>query len=208
VDPDRDLLARWQAGDQPAGQALFARHFDSVYRFFATKCDGEPDELVQRTFLACLQSRDRYRGDASFRTFLFAIARHELYQHYRHRERHGRRFDAMETSVAERVTTARSRIAREESHRQLLDALCQLPLETQTLLELHYWEDLEIAELAAIFEAPTATIRTRLHRARRVLRDRLEATAAAPTVASLDALDTLARRSRPAADHRDRALGP
>jgi hypothetical protein len=54
---------------------------------------------------------------------------------------------------------------------------------------------MEIAELAEIFAAPTATIRTRLHRARRALRDRMEATAAAPAHAltTLEGFDTWAR---------------
>jgi RNA polymerase sigma-70 factor (ECF subfamily) len=199
VDPDCELVERWRAGDRSAGQALFVRYFDCVYRFFKTKCDGELDELVQRTFLACVQSRDQFRGDSSFRTYVYTIARHELYRHYRQRQRHGWRFEEMVTSVAELVTTPRSRIARDEAHRQLLDAFCQLPINTQTLLELHYWEDVDIAALAAIFEAPAATIRTWLHRGRRALRDVLEAGALAPedAVASLEALDAWARSSRP-----------
>lgn len=48
-----------------------------------------------------------------------------------------------------------------------------LPVEQQTLLELYYWEDLEIADLATIFEASANAIRIRLHRARQALRERL-----------------------------------
>jgi RNA polymerase sigma factor (sigma-70 family) len=203
VHPDHELLERWKAGDQQAGQALFARYFDRVYRFFETKCDAELDELVQRTFLACVRSRDQFRGDSSFQTYVYTIARHELYRHYRQRHRHAQRFDELVTSVAALVTTPRSRIAREEAQRQLLDAMCQLPIETQTLLELHYWEDLDIATLAAIFEAPAATIRTRLHRGRRALRELLETAAPQTDEASADAFDAWARRSGPAAGHRD-----
>ncbi|HEY5934436.1 MAG TPA: sigma factor-like helix-turn-helix DNA-binding protein, partial [Kofleriaceae bacterium] len=48
-----------------------------------------------------------------------------------------------------------------------------LPVEQQTLLELYYWEELEIASLATIFDAPPATIRTWLYRARQALKLRL-----------------------------------
>ena len=41
------LLDRWRAGDEEAGQALFARHFDSIYGFFETKCESDADELTQ-----------------------------------------------------------------------------------------------------------------------------------------------------------------
>lgn len=175
MDCDLELLESWRGGDAGAGQALFARHFDSVYRFFATKSDGDIDDLVQRTFLACLKARDRFRGNASFRTFLFGIARYELYQHYRERRRAGQQLDPLVSSVAEIITTPRSRIARDQAHRKLLDAMAHLPVETQMLLELHYREDLDIAALAQVFEAPAATIRTRLHRGRRALRDLLGA---------------------------------
>jgi RNA polymerase sigma-70 factor (ECF subfamily) len=174
VDHDRELLDRWRAGESGAGQELFERHFEAVYRFFDTKCSGDIDDLVQRTFLACLKARDKFRGDASFRTFLFGIARYELYQHYRTQRRDGARIDPLVSSVAEIVTTPRSRMARDEAHRRVLAAMTQLPVDTQMLLELHYREDLDIAELAAVFEAPPATIRTRLHRGRRALRELLE----------------------------------
>jgi len=195
AQPDHDLLDQWRAGDQQAGQELFARYFDSVYRFFETKSDGDIDEMVQRTFLACVQSRDRFRGEASFRTYLYTIARNELYGNYRRRRRDDERLDFLVTSVAELVTTPRARMARGEAHRQLLEALQSLPLETQTLLELHYWEDLDITALATIFEAPAATIRTRLHRARRALRDQLETAASVPrsALASPESLDDWAR---------------
>ncbi|HLL23909.1 MAG TPA: sigma factor, partial [Kofleriaceae bacterium] len=86
-DVDFDLLAQWRAGDQQAGQALFARQFPGLYRFFATKCDGDTDELVQRTLVACLKAKDT--APTSFRAYLFTIARHELYRYFRERQRAG-----------------------------------------------------------------------------------------------------------------------
>lgn len=195
VDVDHDLLDRWRAGDNEAGQALFARHFDSVYGFFASKCAGEIDELVQATFLACVRARDQFRKESTFRTYLFTIARHELYRHLRQRRRDGERIDFSTTSVADLATTPGTRMARSDEHRRLLEALRALSVDQQTLLELHYWEDMDISALAEVFEAPSATIRTRLHRARRALRDRMKETAAAPphALATLQDLDTWAR---------------
>jgi RNA polymerase sigma factor (sigma-70 family) len=173
VDSDFDLLDRWRAGEESAGQELFARYFDSLCGFFATKCHGEADELVQRTFLACVRSKDAFRKQSSFRTYVFTVARHELYHHLRERKRDDQRLDFNVTSIAELVTTPVTRLARDAERRQLLEALRTLPVEQQTLLELHYWEELDMASLAEIFETSPATIRVRLHRARRALRDRL-----------------------------------
>ena len=63
----------------PDGQQLFKRHFRKVYRFFETKSSDDADELVQATFLACVRAKDQFRGDSSFATYLFTIARHELH---------------------------------------------------------------------------------------------------------------------------------
>ena len=195
---DIALLDRWCAGDKAAGQALFERHFESVFGFFETKCEAEADELTQATFLACLRSRDKFRRESSFRTYLFTIARHELYRALRRRQRQGAKLDFHVSSIAELISTPGTRIARGQEQRRLVDALRQLPVEQQTLLELHYWEELEIAQLAEIFDAPAATIRTRLHRARKALRALIErdtADGGAPPqlLESLDSMDPWAR---------------
>ena len=75
----------------------------------------------------------------------------------------------------------------------MIQALQGLPVEQQTLLELHYWEDMGIPELAEVFEVPSTTIRTRLHRARKALRDRMADTAPAEALDTLESMDAWAR---------------
>src|SRR5262245_31795620 len=173
-EPDFDLLDRWRGGDKTAGQALFARHFDSLCGFFATKCP-DADELVQRTLLACVRSQQQFRKEASFRTYLFTLARHELYHQLRRSRRDGERLDFSVTSVAELVTTPATQLARHAEHRKVVEVLRALPVEQQTLLELYYWEDMQVTDLAEVFETTPNAIRIRLHRARRDLRERFEA---------------------------------
>jgi RNA polymerase sigma-70 factor (ECF subfamily) len=189
------LLDRWRSGDQTAGQDLFARHFDSIYNFFETKCESDADELTQATFLSCLRAKDQFRGASSFRTYLFTIARNELYRILRTRQRRDAKLDFELSSIAELVSTPGTRMARNQEHRQLIEALQHLPVEQQTLLELHYWEDMDISELAQIFDAPAATIRTRLHRARKALRDRMEQQKSAPetVLETLESMDVWAK---------------
>jgi RNA polymerase sigma factor (sigma-70 family) len=190
---DVALLGQWRDGNAEAGEALFQRHFNSIYGFFETKCASDADELVQSTFLACLRARNQFRGDSSFRTYLFTIARHELYRVLRGRQRDGARLDFELSSIADLVSTPGTRIARNQEHQQLVEVLRQLPVEQQTLLELHYWEGMEIAELADVFETPHATIRTRLHRARKALRERIEGAAPREALESLETMDAWAR---------------
>ena len=194
IEPtDIQLVDAWRRGDGEAGQALFQRHFDSIYGFFETKCEADADELVQSTFLACLRARDQFRQESSFRTYLFTIARHELYRVLRTRQRDGARLDFELSSIAELVSTPGTRIARNQEHQHLIEVLRQLPVEQQTLLELHYWEDMEIADLAVVFEMPQATIRTRLHRARKALREKMEHKAPPRALETLETMDEWAR---------------
>jgi RNA polymerase sigma-70 factor (ECF subfamily) len=179
VDPDLEELERWRGGDQAAGEALFARYFERLCRFFATKCPGDVDELVQCTLLACVRGKAQFRGESSFRSYVFAVARHELYHHLRRKRRDGDRLDFSTTSVAQLVTTPATRLVRNAERRRVVEALRELPVEQQVLLELHYWEDLDIAELAAVFDSTPGAIRVRLLRARKALRDKLGPAAAA-----------------------------
>jgi DNA-directed RNA polymerase specialized sigma24 family protein len=76
---DLELLARWQAGDKQAGTALFRRYFAQTRRFFRNKVGADDvEDLVQRTFAGLVEGIADFRGDASFRVYLFAVARRPL----------------------------------------------------------------------------------------------------------------------------------
>ncbi len=172
ADVDQDLLERWRAGDQAAGRDLFARYFDQLYRFFSNK-SAEPDEMVQSTFLAMVKSRDQFAGRSTFRTYVFTIARNVLHRQLRTVVRE-REFDPALSSIAEIATSIRSRLAREDDHRRLCDALRTLSVDSQTLLELHYWEGMDADALAEVFKVENQTIRARLSRARAMLREKMQ----------------------------------
>jgi RNA polymerase sigma factor (sigma-70 family) len=181
-EDDMALLDRWCGGDKSASDALLARHFDSIYRFFEHKVDGEVDDLVQETFLACVSGRGSFRRESSFRTYLFAIARNTLYRHWSKRAPPGRDEDITTMSLASLSTSIGGRLARRQEEARLLAALRQLPLDQQLLLELHYWEDLDAEQLAAVFDTAPATSRSRLFRARAALRTLLTVEDATPEV--------------------------
>ncbi len=193
---DTALLERWRGGETVAGEELFQRYFDSIYGFFETKCSNEADELTQSTFLACLAARDQFRAESSFRTYLFTIARHELYRLLRTRQRRDAKLDFELSSIADLITTPGTRLARNQEHRKLIETLQRLPVEQQTLLELHYWEGMGMAELAEVFDVPQPTIRTRLHRARKALRERMEGSAPPEALVSLESMDDWAKHVR------------
>lgn len=164
---DFELLDAWRVGDEAAGRELFERYFDAVYRFFRNKVDEAAEDLVQQTFMGLVQGRDRFRKDASFRTYVFMIARKRLYSFLRERDRAHDPVDDGTTSVADLglVSPSRAVVVRQEQH-LLLAALRKLPIEMQVALELHYWEELGVAEISEVLETPLGTVKSRLQRAR------------------------------------------
>lgn len=168
---DFDLLAAWRAGDAMAADALVRRHYGSVLRFFEMR-SRLAEDLTQRTFLACVEGRERFRGDASFRTYLFAIARRLLLRHLAE-EGSADRLSSFSGGPAA-GTSVSVVVARKQEQRLLLAALASLPEDVQTLLVLHYWEGMRSREIGEIVEAPTSTVTTRLQRAREALRQRVE----------------------------------
>ncbi|MDB4976319.1 MAG: polymerase, sigma-24 subunit, subfamily [Myxococcaceae bacterium] len=169
---DYGLLHRWRAGDMAAGEALVTRHFPSLRRFFHNKVGAEMEDLLQQTFLGCVEARDLLREEASFRTFLFAIARFQLFTFYRRQSRHGQ-LDFTRLSVRDLRTSPSSAVAREQRHRRLQAALQSLPVDHQIALELAYWEGLTASEIAGVLGIPENTVYSRLHRAKGQLRSLL-----------------------------------
>lgn len=192
---DFELLDAWSSGSNEAGEALLGRHCNRLARFFFNKVsDPDHEDLVQRTLLACIKSRDAFRRESSFRSFLFAVARNELRMHLRRKRPQGA-VDMSIDSLAALDAGASTAVGRAQSQALLLDALRQLPVDTQLLLELRYWEDLPSEELASMFEISTTTVRTRLHRARQLLKERIEKLESDPTLrsAALGGFETWAR---------------
>ena len=179
---DDELLAAWKSGDKLAGIRLVERHHENIARFFMHKV-GESDgaDLSQATFVGLLEGIDRFRGEASFRTWIFAVAHNILLKHLRNRCRDQRRFAPEETSLEALVGPSPvSILAAEQQNRLMLVALRRLAIDTQVMLELHYWENLAIREIAVVFDMPVNTIKTRMRRGRLQLFEAMQALAESP----------------------------
>jgi RNA polymerase sigma factor (sigma-70 family) len=169
VPSDIDLLEAWRAGDRDAGDALLTRYFEPICRFFRSKLGADSDDLVQRTFVDCVEARDRV-GEDGFRAYLYGIARNRLRDHFRAGARRGVEVDLGELSIADLATSPRSAVARDEEQRILVAALQTLPVDDQIALELTYWEGLSNREVADVLGAAESSVRSRLSRARERLR--------------------------------------
>ncbi len=178
---DFELLDAWRGGDHKAGNTLFERHFDAVCRFFANKVNDSVDDLIQKTFLGCIEGRDRFRKQSSFRTYLFAVAHNILRMHFRSRpDGDNEPVDFSTTTVDELTPSPSAVFASHEEQRLLLEGLRHIPIESQMVLELYYWEDMAASELSEVLGIPEGTVRSRIRRAKDQLGRRMRRLARSP----------------------------
>ncbi len=166
---DYELLARWSSGDQAAGDLLVQRHFRQIFRYFRRRLDRDAEDLVQQTFLGCLEAADRFEAGRPLRPFLFEIAYRQLCKHLR---RSGIR---KSTSISEARfacpdTTPSQVASRRQSEALLLGAVRKLPDDLGAAVQLHYWDGMTMAEAGELIGVPAGTVKSRLHRARELLR--------------------------------------
>ena len=176
---DETLLEAWRDGDKASGTVLFRRYFPACRRFFVNKAPTrEVDDLLQRTFTAIVESREQFRGDAPFRSFVFGVARRVLLRYLRDYSRKDAKhqLDFRSSSLAQLGVTPGTRIALKRDEELVRRALQRIPVHFQTVIELTYWEGLNSSELAVVLEVEPATVRTRLHRARKALLKELAGT--------------------------------
>ena len=179
---DFELLDNWRQGDNRAGNELFERYFGQLYRFFGNKVNQNVDDLIQDTFLACVQGKDRFRKESSFRSYLFAVAKNILYREFTRRSRALEKLDFTVTHLEDLGPTPTNLLARHGEQQLLIKALRHIPLEYQITLELYYWEELSGPELADILEIPEPAVRSRIRRGLEMLRARMAELATSPQV--------------------------
>ncbi len=199
TDIDLGLLEAWRRGDEEAGTTLVQRHFDALYRFFAMRLDDGVADLVQRTFMAAVEARDRIPSDA-VRRYLFGIAHKQLLMEIRRRSRQRDVPGSVEVVAASTGASPSHVVLRRQEQRLLVDALRRLPLDMQIALQLYYWEELGTAEIGEVLGIPAGTVKSRLFRARATLEEALAAAEAPPEVVSstLTGLETWVRSVRAA----------
>ncbi|MEM9458030.1 MAG: RNA polymerase sigma factor [Myxococcota bacterium] len=175
---DWALLQSWRDGDRRAGDVLVQRHFRAIARFFHNKVNDAEDaaELVSQTFLACTESRHRFRAEVPFAQFVFRLAVNTLQQYLRKKyKRERERLDfgsvCLEQLYEGSLTT---QIARKQELRRLAHAMRCIPLDFQIVLELNVFEGLSGREIGELLEIPEPTVRGRLRLGKQRLSEQLE----------------------------------
>ncbi|MFC6339698.1 RNA polymerase sigma factor [Pseudomonas sp. CCM 7891] len=177
TDPpsDESLLARYRNGDGASFEALYARHRQGLYRFLVGLSNKTElaEEVFQETWLSLIRSTTQPQGRASFRTWLFQIARNRLIDHWR---KHGIR-NPLHDSYDEQVHAQPDDTASPEQLLSLsrdqgrLDAALQsLPEDQREVFLLRLHGELEVPQIAALIGVPLETVKSRLRYAQQKLR--------------------------------------
>lgn len=173
MSPDNEVVERSLA--EPAVFAqLFDRHATSVYRYAAQRLgDHAAEDVMSETFLVAFERRTSFDltvRDA--RPWLLGIATRLLRRHARLEAVawKGMSADLAAQVVPDFIEQAASRIDAERLSRRLARALRRLRADDRDTLLLYAWADLDYAAIAAAMQVPIGTVRSRLNRARRILR--------------------------------------
>jgi RNA polymerase sigma-70 factor (ECF subfamily) len=176
---DADLLRRAGAGDRHAFERLLTRHGDALFRFATRTCgsDREAEDAVQDGLLSAWKGAGTYRGESSARTWLFQVVIHACRRRHRRRagepERHAEVEEAEALSSGERA--ADDRLADRQVGAAMEQALAALGEEAREVLVLRDVEGLSGEEAASALGLSLAAMKSRLHRARLELKERVEA---------------------------------
>jgi RNA polymerase sigma-70 factor (ECF subfamily) len=176
VDTDRALVDAAQTGDTEAIDTLIRRHQVRIFNFARTLTanDADAEDLAQETFVRAFRGVGRFRGDSSFKNWLYTIAtnvaRTQMGRRIRQAPVWERRLEADEVSEHQLASQAQS-VEETVIHREILDrAVSTLPKDLRIALVLRDVEGLEYREIATVLEIPIGTVMSRIFRARKRLR--------------------------------------
>ncbi len=156
-------------------EAIFDRHYAAIHGYLVRRVGRDvADDLAADTFVEAFRARSRYdpaRPDA--RPWLFGIAANLVRGQARHERRQLVAFSR--TGVDPLVDDQEEISARLDAHRAVAHALAALAAKDRETLLLHTWAELSYEEIAIALDVPIGTVRSRLNRARRQVRELLVA---------------------------------
>jgi RNA polymerase sigma-70 factor (ECF subfamily) len=173
-DLDATQMDRVRSGDRDAFAGLVDRHKDAVVNYL-TRLTGNRDraeDLAQETFLRLFRSAGSYSEQGLLRGYLFRIATN-LVRSEERREKRLRLLLPFLGRPDHAEPAAPSGLLRREMHRELSAAVAQLPLRYRVPLVLHEIEGWAYADIARALGCREGTVKSRIHRGRRHLKERL-----------------------------------
>jgi len=167
---DEALIAAIAAGDRAAMRILYNRHQVRVFRFAARLVDdaASAEDVVSEAFIEVWRQADRFEGRSSVSTWIMSIARFKALS-VRRRRQEIELDDKVAETVADQYSTPEPILLETDRRAQLRACLSQLSPDHREIIDLVYYHDKTIEEVAEIVGVPKNTVKTRMFYARRRL---------------------------------------
>jgi RNA polymerase sigma-70 factor, ECF subfamily len=175
---DEELVARVRAGETRLFAELVARYQDPVYsmslRFIGDSAEAE--DVAQEVFLRVHRGLASFKGEAKFSTWLYRITWNLCADWLRRSRKPSRIAAPLEAAgeLSDGKADVEKGVLDAEEQEMVREALNGLDEIYRTVIILLYYQKLSYEEIALVLEVPVKTVETRLYRARRLLRTRLE----------------------------------
>jgi RNA polymerase sigma-70 factor, ECF subfamily len=173
---DQTLIERIAAGDKLAMRVLFARHHVRVYRFVLrfVRNEASAEDLISEVFLDVWRQADRFEGRSAVSTWLLAIARFKALSSMRRKPDEELDEEAA-GAIEDTSDTPEVSLQKKDKSGLLRKCLEQLSREHREVIDLVYYHEKSIEEVAEIVGIPEATVKTRMFYARKKLSELLKA---------------------------------
>ncbi len=179
---EESLVKRAQKQDPAAFTQIYEQYFDKIYRYLVIRIGNqmEAEDLTQQVFLRALRSISNFKWKGvPFSAWLYRIATHVALDRLRQRARRGPKesdLDLDEIELPDRdAVSLQQNIERGEMSACVQQYLADLPDTYRAVILLHDMEELTGWQIAELLDLPLATVKIRLHRARRRLQAALRA---------------------------------
>jgi RNA polymerase sigma-70 factor (ECF subfamily) len=168
---DEILVERIAAGNKLAMQALFARHRTSVYRWLLRFVSNETlaEDLLSEVFLGVWRQAARFECRSSVSTWLLSIARHKALSARRRRIEGAELDEKIEATIADPANDPELALQEKDRSELVRRALMRLSIEHREVIDLVYYHEKSVDEVAHILDIPPATVKTRMFYARKKL---------------------------------------
>lgn len=168
---DEQLVERASRGDDNQAFAELVRRHQGKVRGLLLRLTANPtlaDDLAQEVFLRAYRGLIGFEGRARFSTWLYRIA-YNVFLNHRTRTRE---LSALPSGFDTHAAAPDSDLSasRLDMRRDLSSAIAALPERYRAVVTLHYLEDVSYPEIAEVLDLPLGTVKTHLHRAKKMLR--------------------------------------
>lgn len=173
---DSDLLRRAAAGDEDAFCAIYRRHQASIYRFALqmTGSTSQAEDVTQEVFMALIRDPSSFdAGRGTLRAFLLGIARNHVLRRF-DKDRYYVPIDVEAETRPAAGEGPLDQVSRDEVIETVRRAILSLPENYREAVVLCDLQELSYAEAAVVLSCAVGTVRSRLHRGRAMLLEKLQ----------------------------------